>query len=52
MITLIEYAEGYEPFFDIVIDGQYRGTLAMEDLEAYTRGLEYGGAQFEIVKEQ
>ena len=49
MITLIEVTEGYEKYFDIVSRGQYHGTVQMEDLDLFIKGVTDSGGEVEFV---
>jgi hypothetical protein len=48
MVTLIEVTEGYEKYFDIVSNGQYRGTVQMEDLDLFIKGVTNSGGEVEF----
>jgi hypothetical protein len=51
MVTLIEVHGGYEPYWDVVSGGQYRGVVHMEELELFIKGVTDNGGEVEFVNE-
>ena len=51
MVTLIRVQGGFEPYWDVVSGGQYRGEVHMEELELFIKGVTNNGGEVEFVDE-